>query len=683
MKGEDIKLLEFLDGQSKRFIIPIYQRNYDWKKKNCECLYNDLVQLALEKNKNHFLGSIVWVDDCNSSSYFTSRIIIDGQQRITTIFLLLLAIYNLLKNNVISLKSSTNIAERIYDSYLIDKNADEGEQYKLIHVKNDREAFKQLFENNPVINSNIAVNYEYFYETLKNEKRISVDDLYDALRRLIIISIRLTSEDNPQLIFESLNSTGLDLSEGDKIRNFVLMGLNSKEQEMYYDKYWKPIEVNTDCNVSGFVRDYLSIKTGKIANQNKVYPAFKEYIKNKVFADEINSLFVYSERYKLLLTGNTKIKGLGGCINRLNRLQTTVTRPFFLEVLRLYDEHKIDNEQILNVFQVIEVYLFRRFIVDLPSNILNKLFVSLYKEVFRLENNDDNFLEKLKYVLLTKDGASRFPKDEEFIKCFSERDVYNFQPKNKIYIFERLENNGTLEDKDVYNHCDDGSYSVEHIMPQTLSSSWKSSLGENFEEIYSTWLHRIANLTLTAYNSKYSNKTFQDKKTMEHGFNDSHIWLNNYISKLDKWGLKELEDRNTWLKKLALKIWKIPFTQYSTDVKEEIFYPFDTNFRGKKIKKFKFKDVTYPAKNFSDMLESLLKMLYEEDCSIIMNIANSEVDDLRKLINVNKSIFRSPKEFVKGCFLEGNTSTERKFYILEKLFEKYNINVDELEICVS
>ena len=228
--------------------------------------------------------------------------------------------------------------------------------------------------------SNLTVNYDYFYSRIQKQE-ITIDELYDAICCLEIINIRLDVNDNPQLFFESLNSTGLDLSEGDKIRNFILMGLPAKEQDDYYENYWNKIEINTKYEVSAFIRDYLSVKQQAIPQQKRIYAIFKEYVELSSVQTEplLKDMLKYAERYSILLNGKTNSKALNACIQRLNRLETTVTRPFFLEVLRLFDEEKLTLEQVTEVFLIAENYLFRRSICDLPTNALNKIFLLLHK----------------------------------------------------------------------------------------------------------------------------------------------------------------------------------------------------------------------------------------------------------------------------------------------------------------
>ena len=680
MKGSECKFVKYMEGSDKRFVIPVYQRNYDWKTENCKQLYDDLIKIVKNGRKSHFFGSLVSVynPDGNNEEF----LVIDGQQRLTTVSLLFLAMYNLMNNGVVVAKSS-NLKQRIYEEYLVDKWQPEETRIKLKPVKNDQKAFGKLFdsEDEYIRDSNLTTNYNYFYDRIQKQE-ITIDQLFNAICCLEIINITLNNDDNPQLIFESLNSTGLDLSEGDKIRNFILMGLPSKAQDEYYDKYWNRIEECTRYDVSSFVRDYLSVKQLAIPSQKKIYVNFKEYVEQQELSAEglLKDLLSYAKRYEILLKGGTKSKALNACIYRLNRLETTVTRPFFLEVLRLLDSGKIDMQQVTEVFLITENYLFRRNICDLPTNALNKIFLMLHHEIKRYNKSEDNYVEKFKYALLSKKEKARFPDDDEFASRFTERPVYQMNSKNKIYILERLENSGTAEDKDVYSHCDDGTYSIEHVMPQHLTPAWVKALGDDYEQIHEIWLHRIANLTLTAYNSKYSNSTFEEKKTMKNGFEDSGIRMNTYIAKMDKWTLAELEERNQYLMGRAIEIWPAPTTTFKPEEKQLDSYTLDDDatLSGRLIARFSYKNTEQPVSSWVEMYQRVLRIIYAEDKSVITKLAVSKEDGIASYFSLNSTDFRSSEEIAEGIFASTNTSTQTKIVILNKLFVLHQINPSDL-----
>ena len=680
MKGSECKFVKYMEGSDKRFVIPVYQRNYDWKMDNCRQLYDDLVKIIKGHRRSHFFGSLVSV--YNPNGHNEEFLIIDGQQRLTTVSLLFLAMYNLMDKKIIDPRTA-NLKQRIYEEYLVDKWQPEDTRIKLKPVKNDQQAFGKLFADPSeyIRESNLTVNYQYFYNRIQKQE-ITIDELYDAICCLEIINIRLDQEDNPQLIFESLNSTGLDLSEGDKIRNFILMGLPSKEQDAYYDKYWNKIEICTKYDVSAFIRDYLSVKQQAIPQQSRIYINFKEYVELGGIQTEplLIEMLAYAKRYQILLDGRTGSTTLNACIFRLNRLETTVTRPFFLEVLRLYDENKLLMEQVADIFVTTENYLFRRSICDLPTNALNKIFLMLHREIMRYDGTEADYVEKFKYALLSKKERARFPGDEEFADAFTRKPIYLMNSKNKIYILERLENFGTAEDKDVYRHCDEGTYSIEHIMPQHLTPAWQKELGTGYEQIQEEWLHRIANLTLTAYNSKYSNSSFLEKKTMQNGFDDSGIRMNTWIAKKDKWTLAELEERSGYLKNRALTIWKLPTTGFQPEQRQLDSYTLDddVDFTGRLLARFTFKHTEQPAASWVEMFQKVIQILYAEDKTIITKLALSDEDNIAFHFSVKPDAFIKSMEIGDGIYVWTNTSTQSKLSVLSRLFKLYGEDPTDL-----
>ena len=682
MKGSEQKLAAYMQGANKRFVIPVYQRNYDWKTENCKQLYDDLVRVVQNRRKSHFFGSIVSVYNPDGAN--DEFLVIDGQQRLTTVSLLFLAMYNLLEQKIV-VPAKAMLSERIYEEYLVDKWQDEDTRIKLKPVKNDRLAFEKLFSDASeyIPESNLTINYHYFYDRIRKEE-ITVDELFDALCRLEIISITLNQDDNPQLIFESLNSTGVALSEGDKIRNFILMGLPAKKQNDYYEKYWNKIEQCTDYDVSSFVRDYLSVKQQMIPAQSKVYFTFKACVEDHDLETEalLSDLLQYAKRYSHLLGGDTKNRALDACICRLNRLETTVTRPFFLEVLRMNEEEKLSAAQTAEIFLLTENYLFRRTICDLPTNALNKIFLMLHREIIRYDGTEDDYAEKFKYAILSKRERARFPDDTEFAQAFAEKQVYLMNSKNKIYLMERLENDGTIEDKDIYRHCDEGDYSIEHIMPQHLTPVWMRELGSDYEQIHENWLHRIANLTLTAYNAKYSNSSFADKKTMKNGFLESGIRMNTYIAQKEKWTLRELEERSDYLAEKALRIWTAPDTSYKPAERQLDAYSLDDDMTltGRVIQKFSYRNMEQPVDSWISMYENVLKILHGEDKSVLSKLAHmpSDGNDISVHVSSRPSDLRGPLEIDENIYVERNTGTGLKISLLRRFFKMYGADPADL-----
>lgn len=675
MKGSEQKLVAFMQGSDKRFVIPVYQRNYDWKTENCKRLFDDLKKVALRQRKTHFFGSIVSV--YNPDGQFNEFQVIDGQQRLTTISLLLLAMYNLMQKGIVTAENK-KLADMIYKTYLIDEWQDEDSRLKLKPVKNDRLAFNKLFgsETDYIQESNLTSNYRYFYDRIQNNE-VSVDTLYDAIRSLEIISIQLNQDDNPQLIFESLNSTGLALSEGDKIRNLILMGLPSRKQNDYYEKYWNKIEECTDYDVSTFIRNYLSVKQQAIPSINKVYSVFRDYVDETAIEtkDLLDDMLFYARLYEILIKANTANKELNACIYRLNRLETTVTRPFFLEVLRLHAVGTLQIEEVADIFLTTENFLFRRVICELPTNALNKIFMLLHREIVRFDGTEDDYVAKFKFSLLSKRENSRFPNDAEFVEAFENRQIYQMNSKNKIYMLERFENHGTVEERSVYQHFDDGEYSIEHIMPQHLTPAWIQSLGEGYEETHRIWLHRIANLTLTAYNSKYGNSPFAEKKTMRNGYIESGLRMNQRIAQCENWASSELEERNHYLMERALEIWAMPTTTFAPIEKQvdSCTLDEDVTLSGRLISRFSYKNTEQPVLNWADMFERVMRLLHSEDKTVLPKLAADKNAELAVYVSFDKNDLRSYSEIEEGLFIERNTSTWLKVSLLRRFFKLYGL----------
>lgn len=683
MNGNAQKLIKYLDGASKRFIIPVYQRNYDWKMEHCKQLYDDLVKIIRQNRKSHFFGSIVSVQ--SESGTMEEFLIIDGQQRLTTISLLLLAIYHLLSSGKM-VSRDHQLTDKILKKYLIDEYEPEEKRIKLKPIKNDQKAFGILFDQDEeyIPDSNLTINYRYFYDRIQHGE-LDIDELFDAICKLEIINISLNHEDNPQLIFESLNSTGLNLSEGDKIRNYILMGLPNDQQTKFYEKYWNRIESYTDYDVSSFVRDYLSIKQQSTPNMNSVYPTFKKYVEDVEVADIeplLKDLLEYAKRYAFLIKGGHSDERLNSCIYRLNRLSTSVTRPFLLEVIRLSESGALTADELIEVFHFTESYLFRRAICDLPTNALNKIFLLLHREIIRFDGDESHYVEKFKYALLSKRERTRFPSDEEFAECMSTRNIYGMNPKNKLYLFERLENSETSETKDVWGHLDRGEYSIEHIMPQHLTAAWIVSLGDNYEAIHTNWLHRLANLTLTAYNSRYSNSPFAEKRDMPHGFKDSGLRINQWVGRKEQWGLPELEERDQLLKNTVIGIWPYPTSNYHPQKKQmdAIALDEDVILTGRVLSKYSFKGAEQPVASWADMYQQVITMLHSENKAVLTKLAVSQdpAVDLSLHFSMSPTSFNSCRQIDTDLYVWTGTDTQYKINNLRKIFAIFDVPESEL-----
>ncbi len=686
MDGKAIKLIKYLDGSEKRFIIPVYQRNYSWKVENCRQLYDDLVKLCVNGRSMHFFGSLVSVYNGASEEF----LIIDGQQRVTTISLLLLAIHNILKEGKL-IAEDKRLIDKVYNKYLVDEYEPTQKRIKLKAVNKDLEAFEKLFDEDPseyIPNSDITINYLYFYDRILKEE-ISIDELYDAISKLMVINITVDEDDDPQLIFESLNSTGVDLTEGDKIRNFILMGQKPDDQELFYKKYWSKIELctgsdnNNNNGVSAFVRDYLSMMRQSTPTMDRIYPVFKSYVgeKNISIEDLLKELLYYARIYEVLTKAQFPDEVINASIYRLNYLETTVTRPFFLQVLDLHKQGILTNDDLKEIFLIIENFLFRRNICEVPTNALNKLFITLNREIRRYDGSYDNYVEKLKYALTSKKESVRFPDDQEFATALSEKQVYLMRGRYKNYLFERFENFGTDEVKDVFTRIENGKYTIEHIMPRTLTPAWRTALGEDYSRIHDEWIHRLANLTLTAYNSSYSNNTFQEKRDAENGFRYSGIRMNQLIAQKDQWTLAELEERDEYMVAKALDIWSYPLTKYQPEEKQldAVTLDDDVSLTGSQIAKFAYKDAEQAVDSWTDMYARVLKILHSEDSSVLTGLAYSDSDtDLAFHVSSSPEKFSSKVQIAPNIYVWTGTATQHKINTLKRFFVLFGADPTDL-----
>lgn len=679
MKGTASHLLEFLEGARKRFIIPVYQRNYDWKRENCKQLFDDLVSVIKEGKSTHFFGSIV--------SYAHSRdevVLIDGQQRITTISLILIAMINAMKKGV-CVPEDSRLAEILEDTYIVDKYRREERKVRLKPFRDDCIAFDRLIYNEEeeyIQDSKVTINYKYFYDRIVQQQELTLDDLYKAIDSLEIIDIELEPQhgDNPQLIFESLNSTGLDLTEADKIRNFVLMNLAPNIQEQFYDKYWNKIEKCSGNELDGFVRNYLTIKQGVIPNQGKIYFAFKEYTKRYDDIEEVlKNMLIYANTYRDIKEYQVGDKDTNEIAKRLDLLDMTVAYPFLMAFLVYAKEVELPLSEIHQVFACIETFIFRRLMCDLPTNALNKIFATLHGAVLKSKRDSDTYSSVMIYILESKKLSSSFPKDEEFINGFTTKKVYSMQAKNKMYIFERLENGSSVEKNDVVENIEQGILTIEHIMPQTLSNTWKQDLGDDWEEIQEKWLHTISNLTLSGYNIKYSNRPFTEKRDMENGFKQSGLRLNHYIAQFDKWSEDELEQRKQELSRIAKVIWSYPQTAFEPEViDDDIVNLSEDNgiATGRKLQYYIFQDEKEDVDEWSEMMWAVINKLFAINPVILYEEAKSNKNVWFTTTEASKHY----KKIAEGLFYcPSRSSTWNKMAILKNLFRLYQIDEDDLQ----
>lgn len=675
MNGKKAQFLNVIRS-AERMIIPVYQRNYDWKIEQCRQLFDDLVDIIRDKHE-HFFGSVVSVEiDQNSS-----RLIIDGQQRIATISIMLIAIRNLIKDDNILMRDK-KLSARIFLHYLYDDEAVDDKRSKLQLIKQDQKAFQRLFDTGVefIAESNVTRNYEYFYEQFR-QLDVAADDIFNAIKMLSIIDITLDSKsDDPQKIFESLNSTGLDLNEGDKIRNFILMNMAPEQQEQLYNDYWHRIEELTktadtyNYDVSSFVRDYLTIKTNKIPKKDEVYAAFKAYsIRSALGAEEcLSDLLKYATYYNEINSARTSSKRVNDILRLFNVLEMSICMPYLLALCNFRAEQKISEDDFFKVFQLIDSYIFRRIICEVPSRALDRVFQTLHRDALKL---DTGYVDAVSHQLIIKTRTARFPTDDEFSEQIIERNVFGMNPKAKVYLFARLENGISPNGADILDRLIDKTYIIDRIMPQRLSLNWKRELGANADIIHSIWINRLANATVIEAGTIKSAASFKDKKFAQTGFHNSALQLNRDIAQYQRWTNDELQARSLVLAELTINLWAYPESNYKPAVKENEIRTLDDDidFTGRSVLSYSFRGEHCDVKNWTDMYVQILKTFYTLDSAQLYQFAK------------NKPTF-APSPFVNGIkigkklYIHTITDTNKKLKTLRDLFNFFKIDKDELEI---
>lgn len=573
MKATEANLLKFL-RKSPQFVIPIYQRNYSWTADQCRQLWSDLMRAGRDEKVNaHFIGSIVYVErGLSSVTSQEALLVIDGQQRLTTSTLLIAALAKHFEVKGLGELLEAFSNKKLRNYYLLNPDEEGDRHFKLILSETDKDTLLAILQNTPMppeASSRINENYALFQELIATHQG-ELEAICQGLAKLVIVDVSLDrAQDNPQLIFESMNSTGLELSQADLIRNYILMGLEPKLQTELYKTYWRPMErafgqAAYVVHFDAFMRHYLTAKTGEIPNVREVYVAFKSFARGLKgdIRDLVTDIHAYASYYCAMALGTETDAALKQAFHDLRELKVDVAYPFLLDVYHDYKQGRLTSEEVLQVVRLVESYVFRRAICAIPTNSLNKTFAGLSRSLKK-----DRYLESVQATFLLLPSYRRFPSDEEFQRDIKLRDLYNF--RSRSYWLRRLENHGRKERVVVEG------YTIEHILPQNeaLSQEWQLEIGPDWQRVQQDWLHTLGNLTLTGYNSEYSDRPFAykrdqvcDKEGNPVGFAHSPLKLNLGLGKVDKWDEAAIKSRADRLAGDAAKVWGAP--QLAHDVLE-------------------------------------------------------------------------------------------------------------------
>ncbi len=555
MKAIDCPFTKIINGTTQ-FVIPVFQRDYSWTEVQCEQLWKDIVRVGKDTGgRKHFMGSVVYVPSGDSTANFTRWLLIDGQQRLTSLTLLLIAFRRHLVDSKWERKSDDGPNPKKIEAYFLKNMQEEGNrENKLVLRRNDQALLEALLKGEEIApndNSRVDENYEFFRDRVREE---DPEVIYRGISRLVVVDVSLDGvQDDPQMIFESLNSTGVDLTQADLIRNFILMRLPEQRQTQLYETYWRKIEAlfhDAGKVFDSFARDYMALKTkaSKQTRANEIYQEFRGFFLEA--ADEtsielvLEDMLRFGTYYAAFSLGRNAPPSSAPHLGRLRQLAEVAG----ILVMKLSDcLHRVGSlsaSEFEEAIQLLESYVFRRAVCGRQSRNYWAVFANM---AYRIDESAP--LTSLKVALHRQTESSRFPSDDEFRRELQSRDLYRMRTCH--YLLDRIENHDNKEPTDTQ------SYTVEHVLPQNenLSKPWREMLGEGWRDTQAIWLHRLGNLTLTGYNSTYSDRAFEEKKRTDGGFNDSSIRLNRFIREANQWTASQIEQRGLELAGKAVEIW--------------------------------------------------------------------------------------------------------------------------------
>lgn len=674
MKANEQNLMMFLSLPNTRFVIPVYQRNYDWKKEQCKQLLDDIIECGRnDQISAHFLGSIVYIAGGVFRAAENKLTIIDGQQRLTTITLLLIVIYKLAQQ-----LGQQDIAEEVYLLRLVNQFLKKTLKLKL--TDSDDEVLRFIIDTADIEEyrdySRLLENYEYLRSRVSGT---DLDIVLNGLNKLMFVEISLNRDnDDPQRIFESLNSTGLALSQADLIRNYILMGLEPEDQRRVYAEYWQPIErlakeeATNKSSISNFIRDYLTIRKKRIPNEQNVYQEFKntfEWQDLAEFEPELQKLKQYVTYYNKLLNINKELDpDIRQQLKNINRLKVNVSYPFLLQLYHDFTVKILSRQEFVEVLSLVESFVWRRAIVKVPTNQLNKIFMRLYEDI-----DTDDYVNSLAQALAKKERNQRFPTDKEIQETLKKQDVYNLQ--NKDFLLENLEN---FQNNEPVRIEDNPKITIEHIFPQKPAEEWREEVSaEDYQALGEVYLHTLGNLTLSGNNGSLGNKIFREKRDLpEKGYRDSRLYLNRYLSTLDTWGVLQLNERNEILTERFLQIWPYPNVHVEADDDFEEVNIFDAEDpTDKNLEYAIFRDEKLLCTTVTDLYIDVLNRLFDLEPKHFFG-----TDLARKVkITKEKTELRAPKPISDIYYIESNLGSSGKFERLKDALEIFECE-DELSV---
>jgi uncharacterized protein with ParB-like and HNH nuclease domain len=655
MQASETKLQPIIEG-TKQYVVPLFQRSYSWDKKEWEILWNDLCDLCkADKPRTHFIGSIVTMPTVSVPEGVTKYLLIDGQQRLTTIFVLLSFLRDRAKES-----GDEGLSEEITNTLLVNPYKKDFDYYKLLPTQTDRLSFQNLVKlRKPDSQDQISKAYIFFRRKFQ-QSDIDIQTLKKVIsNNLSVVSVVLGVDDDPHLVFESLNAKGRPLTQSDLIRNFFFMRIHVSDQEDIYDRFWKPMQEALSSNLTEYIRHYL-IKDGSWVKESDVYFALKELIGDSEALEHLKDISQSAEHYKKLLYPEKyeHDSAIRKALSRLNRIGITTAYPFLLNCYRAYEREQISEKEFLGALNTLENFIMRRFVCSVPTNQLNKIFPSLYSQI--QNRTSGSFVEGLRKILQTKD----YPKDIEFRARLADARLYggNDRVAKAKLILETIEE--TYSHKEI---VDFSNLTVEHIMPQTLTQSWKDHLGKDWEQTQELYLHVIGNLTITGYNPELSNSSFEEKKLI---LGESHLELNKYFKNKESWIKDDIDWRSEKLADVILKVWSY-FGDDQTESTEQT-------------------DVTGKIPNTLWILGQIIKVQSWSDVLVytLDTISELEPDKFERIVNrfprfFGKEKFFRARKLSNGLSVEANLPAKAVNRFCQQAMEEAELTSEDWRVRVT
>ncbi len=678
MESQQIEFIKLINYPNSQFYIPVYQRKYSWTVIQCKKLYDDIVRLKKNSKSKHFLGTVIYKKDNLIGTDVSTLEIVDSQQRLTTtsIFLKALADYDKEIHN----GEETDFYRKIYNQALINPYTKSITKTKLTLSQTDREVYNDLINNREIKDSNhlININYKYFYNRLK-EERVNCDEIYTLMNRLMIIELSLGENDDAQETFESVNSTGLGMESADFIRNYIFLNLPIRLQEEIYYNYWSKIEGlfdNDSKSLTEFLRNYLSIKSKEIIKETDVYEKFKDKFNKEdlvIINSELDDMLKYAKAYKDIICENFEDDDIRKYISDFNKIDINPFKIILIKLIIDYKSKKLSKSDLIDIFKIILSYTIRRFFQGQPTNVYNKLSIALISQI-----REKDYKHSVERFLLTRQGNTKFIKDNEFLQGFISQPLYKKNKNIRNYVIYELENYNQNEKLNI----DASELTIEHILPQNkkLSKEWISELGENWKEIQDKYGHSIGNLTITGYNSRMSDKVFCEKRDMKNGFKECPARLNDGLRELDHWNEEAIINRANDLFSKAKEIWDYPITDI--EVGNSSALTINDNWVNKKINKVIFKEKEKDVSSVTDVYKFLIECFYLENPTEFISVLNETGFGGKSFVSYESESLKHHYFELKntGIYIGTKYNSQMKNEYLKRLILLLNINEEDIEI---